>query len=36
LTVLVRVIGVEELTETLNTDAAEDTKDIALVFVELC
>lgn len=28
------VVGVEELAETLNANAAEDTKDVTLVFVE--
>lgn len=36
LAILVGVVGVEELAETLDAYAAEDTEDVALMFVELC
>jgi hypothetical protein len=35
LSMLGLVVDIEELAKTLNADAAKDTKDVALVFVEL-
>jgi len=36
LSVLGLVVDIKELAKTLNADATKDTKDVALVFVELC